>query len=1324
MSPPLDPERLHEAVADRRWTEFVRSDVDLHEAVTWDPTIDRRTRLLIPIDVQAYVVAEGDDEPLVALTGDGRDRAHPPFAAGVPLPFGVHLHWAMPDALLRGGQDPATSPSGKGELAMPRLPDRWVVVRAVMPVGARQAMLRGWLIDATTGSITDLVPSDPSGDLPAPIDALDRLDGAFGGSLLWTASATASAQRFAFHDRLHDIEAMPNLDGNQAVYVVAGWWSDTLSDPLSTARGPSQLHTVLDSLGWWDGGAEATTAHRRSARTLANRRAARGLESIAKTVSVEIVSEDEHANRSLTSDVAIRAGVPVDRVERVLIGPRPPSYATLLHGAVMGVPVRGSRPAGVDDRPDEDAMSVALGADTDDLLSAFAAEALGVGEDNRAAAEQLCAAFTSDLLDRLGTVDGLADLAEREHSEGFWPLAGTPLPGARPDRLRAADSAPMTPVSVGRKGRGARAGRGPRNDLGVGVEQVDLAVRLRWKGDLDLVESSTGAFSRSAVVSEAINSTGTRSGFGVSASAASGAAGASAASAPGTADVREVVRPAPRWFRPQAPMLAVKGARPNHRHHGDGLFDDSNRLRCRYPNECVERWEGVVNGADVVTSLRSAAVPDETLALVREAVLLNPYSHRWLAAAGAAASNPGLAAAFEARLGAEMVRLYGDDGRYDTTSHLQAPVVQPIRTVRAASGTPTAGAWSGVSALETLMDRQVAALLAEHSLLPGTPPSPIAITTWRQPWIPLWAEWEVTLVGRDDLSGWTLGDADFERVPEADIVSSDPRRMRSFTFVGRSAVGQGMTTALHESVTRWLEAEQQRDDSGGVLSEPDEAALARLGDFLAPYDLVSASLDGIREQLLGMPYVGVLERSDAGSTDERPPVANDLPTPLFGGTLHLRRLRLVDAFGRTQAVPVDAVATTRALEVENEPAATWMRPRVQHLARWLWRLVDPAHGRDADPAAAPEAFVDQLDPTSMVNPVIGFLLPDHIDEALELFGVDGTPIGQIGHDPITGSVRWEPSPGRAVPPDAGPLVGLDPHETLLGELAVGVVRSDVAARHRETPPSASALTALLRAIDTTLWSVDTFAALGSPTIAGLVGRPIAVVRATMRLETPDDVDEVEVRHPKGPEGRRAAFATLLETAFPVRLGALWRADDALLGYFVDDDYTSFHLVDKVVAATARESGRQRGHLGLLGATKVPASDVLSHPYVADTSTLWLRPGQTRRLTLLMLPAGKAHLISGVTPMKSIALAEDWVGRGLTRLVPSIRVGPVLVDPTEIRLPLVSTLAERQAFTRRTGALTWRDDPILAATQTAYLPRLAHEAQEGWIRVMPDEVTQP
>jgi hypothetical protein len=154
----------------------------------------------------------------------------------------------------------------------------------------------------------------------------------------------------------------------------------------------------------------------------------------------------------------------------------------------------------------------------------------------------------------------------------------------------------------------------------------------------------------------------------------------------------------------------------------------------------------------------------------------------------------------------------------------------------------------------------------------------------------------------------------------------------------------------------------------------------------------------------------------------------------------------------------------------------------------------------------------------------------------------------------------------------------------------------------------------------------------------------------------------------------------------------------------------------VVASAALSSGRQTGHLGLLG--DEPEPDPIEHPYLDLEDTLLIRPGQVIRLTLLMLPAGKVHLTSGLLPRKALELADDWVTPGLSKVVPSMVVGPLLVDPAEIRLPNVASLGSHQQFTRRTGPLTWKDDPILASTTNAYLPKMAHEVQEGWIRVAP------
>jgi hypothetical protein len=376
----------------------------------------------------------------------------------------------------------------------------------------------------------------------------------------------------------------------------------------------------------------------------------------------------------------------------------------------------------------------------------------------------------------------------------------------------------------------------------------------------------------------------------------------------------------------------------------------------------------------------------------------------------------------------------------------------------------------------------------------------------------------------------------------------------------------------------------------------------------------------------------------------------------------------------------------------------------------MFRLVDAGGGQEPV-----EARVDQVDPAGTVNPVAGFLLPDHLDESLELFDGSGNPVGELFHEPIGGRVVWEIAPGRPGPPDAGPQFGLSAGQVPLGWFATGLVAADVKDRNSPAPSTESALSAALRAIDTTLWTVDTFAGLGSEHVAGLVGRPIAVVRAHLWLELqPEDL--LDLSDASRAEERRAAETALAAEAFPVRLGELTRTDDGLLGFFVDDDFEHLHLVDRVVAALAKPLGPE-GHL-----SEGPAP--IEHRYLVKEDTITVHFGQRLTLTLLLHPAGRVHLTSGVLPRKALELAREWVAPGLARLSPSLRTGPLLIEPDQVRLPKVSVFGAKQVFTRRDTPATWRDDPILAATQTALLPDGPTSVQEGYIRVMPatDEET--
>jgi len=1275
---PFSATDIRAAMASPRFAALARAGVDLATWQTWDPTLPRNQRILVPMDVQAYVVPTAQPEPAVAVASLPDDPA--PFDPGAPRPAGVHLHWALPDALLHGTHDTTSN-----ALVMPRLPDRWVVVRTLLPNGSRAAYASGWIVDAVHAVVVPLATYagtiDPAAVAASTAPVLDPLDGAARGTLTWSATYEGARNRFTLHDPLTDLAGLKDIapqgfHRDIASYTVAGWWTDPTADPVAAATDATTLDRVLAALGWYITGDGDAGLDVEFDPKLAHLMRYSGLKSPASQTTASVVTEYSD-NPVAFSSVAPKAAVPVELVDSVVVGRAQTAYHSLVHGSVMGVPIDGTA-AGHDDRPEAGPIRGSMGLGLDDVAAALAAPGLGLDPASRHTAEQLAAAFTGDLLSRIGTPDGLSDLEEREHSDGFWGLPGKPVPGAKPDRLRAEDTTPMGPTKVGRKGRADQYA------AGFGA----LTTQVAWRtGVLPMTAAGIAKDDSSLARARAAEQLPPKVG---------------GADAPAS---RSVTRAAPRSYRPAPAMVGLRGIHPSTRHHGDGLFD-AQGLRCRYPGEARASFQGMLSGATILPTLGNGAIPAEVVLVVREAIVYDGYSWRWLADA---ATPPGAdSGPYAVRIVGEMTRLYGTTATYDGSgANFVAEVAQAAQPRAAA-----ARAWSSYTAPTEHLSTQVASELGKFSIVDGTPPSPVAITTWRQPWVPLWVEWQVRLDGSGALDGWALQGGDLE--PGEPVPATLTR-----TFTGRSSITAGVGSSLTSAIDAWLAAEQQRDatvPSQSQLDDTDEQALGRLADFLRPLDVVSISLDGVREQLLGIPYVGVLlrERDDQGVAR---PAATDRPAPLFGGTLTVEKLRAVDAFGRVLDLPAGALATTTTLEVTDQPSTVRLRPRIQHSARWLSRLVDPGYALADDPAAAPEAYVDQLHAPLAVTPISGFLLPDHIDEALEIFDRDGNPLGQVQHDSVTTAVTWETAPGRPLPPDAGPLADIPAHAQHAALLAAGLIEADVSARHGDAPPTASSLSALLRAIDSTLWAVDTYAAIGSPTIAGLVGRPIAVVRLVVTLEAPDDLDEVTVTAAGGPDARRAAFAELDGQLFPLRVGELGRSDDGVLGFFVEDDYTAFHVVDQVVASGALASGPHTGYLGLLGET--PEPDPINHPYLVLEDTLLLRPGRPVRLTVLMLPAGKMHLTSGILPRKSLELADDWVTPGLSRVVPSMRAGPLLVDPAEIRLPNVASLGKNQVFTRRTGMITWRDDPILASTTNAYLPKMPHEVQEGWIRVAPD-----
>jgi hypothetical protein len=756
------------------------------------------------------------------------------------------------------------------------------------------------------------------------------------------------------------------------------------------------------------------------------------------------------------------------------------------------------------------------------------------------------------------------------------------------------------------------------------------------------------------------------------------------ASAPQAARDITVQRPLPRWYGPVDPVILVQGGKRSFKHGADGRFAQDGTLVCRLSGAQVRELT-VQSSANIRVAVLAndllergvdnGSTPPECDELLGEAVLLDPGS---ASAAASATAHPN-AQSFVVEQTAWWA--------------LRDPAIDP------------------------------APILA-HSGIAGMLPSPIAITPPVAPWTPLVLEWEVEyLPSAQAAADWDLGEIDFaplaDRLPAANAAGK--------ITSGRAILTRGASDSIASAAQRALDQANQTGSattidkrviarfSSTLASElhdainliadqlaaapsDDRAALRDLIGTLADMDVLSGALDGLHTQLRGG-YAG------DGSTVPTPPaVAPPDLVALRAGFVRLRRLRLVDAFGQALYLAGSGPQTPAdpARVVLAEPLVT---PGRADLAAFVPRFTSPARLwlRYVDAASDDDANEER-------NPLCGFVLPNHLDGALEAFDIDGTNLGTLRPDATSG-VAWEGAPGTAA------TVGQQPpataHASMRGMLA-GLRRWGVAdagvAEARET-----ALSALLRVIDSTLWSVDPYGHVGEEHLALLVGHPVALLRARLRIEVDEPI----------------ASDTVAHTPVPVRLGALAHWQDGLFGYFVDDDFTTFYCADRAAADLARKVGPMSGFLQSIA--DVPdyyatfANDIgaapqgqspVGHPFIAPGDVVWVRPNREVSLLLLVEPFTTVHATVGLVPRKEIGMRRNWLQASLERLAPTFRFGPLLVDPKTVRMPVANDLHGSWSWDHRADVAAWAHADVVRGTQDALLPVDPPVMQEGWLTLSP------
>jgi hypothetical protein len=528
-----------------------------------------------------------------------------------------------------------------------------------------------------------------------------------------------------------------------------------------------------------------------------------------------------------------------------------------------------------------------------------------------------------------------------------------------------------------------------------------------------------------------------------------------------------------------------------------------------------------------------------------------------------------------------------------------------------------------------------AAVTAAQAAASAAGPPELAFARWAQPWIPLMLEWEIEYTpdpganGRLDsypaglLDDYRLDPTAREMVAPATAQPAAATQM----FAGKVLLSGNVTLPLRGFVKDYLTAHPD---------DPDAEALRAVDADLGS-GLLAQALSGLgaaflmREQTLQLPVDDpaahdepLMREFSRTEVAERVAEANDLAvlpgnayTPLRAGTAKLSRLRVVDAFGQVRELP-KPLSYVRAASATpphgTDAAAIWLPPRLQQGARLMFRWI-----------SATGDVVESSHPAT--SPVCGFLLFNSVDDSLALYDADGTALGSLN----VVAPRWRNAPKDGVAIDQPIDQALAAVNAHLRAFALSIYeRSD----------GSEFLQALLDSIDATLTNVATGTAIGAGSTAALVGRPLALVRASLDLEllgSPalDQSWEAFAAAVSSPGSSRRE-AGILGVEVAVQLGDLNAIDDGLVGYFHDADYGTF----LAPAAPAGGAG-----------VRAPAPADLVVRAAPDVAPALV--------TMIVDPAAGVHATTGLLPRKRIAIPPAMYAPALRSMSVSFEVTPAL-----------------------------------------------------------------
>lgn len=621
----------------------------------------------------------------------------------------------------------------------------------------------------------------------------------------------------------------------------------------------------------------------------------------------------------------------------------------------------------------------------------------------------------------------------------------------------------------------------------------------------------------------------------------------------------------------------------------------------------------------------------------------------------------------------------------------------------------------------------------------GKKPLPaIGLDKWQQPWNPMYMEWTVDYLyipyESNSKRNWSFDGTEYQYTPVGGAPKTEMREIGGISllsphtkFVFKSKLDEFIKKypdadlsdleSEIDNIDHWEFLAQEMTGFNELLTHRSPSPFRRPG----PGDTLGTGNAKVPvAPLAGFPTqnsVGHnLPSAFQGKVNTKPSLPDVEDITLHGvrqGQFFFTSLKLYDKFGRalhvveknsgsglydSQNFPVimdPALKPEKKVATKPASVASVMQlpPRILQNAKLDFQLVD---GKDQSKVLGLDAGV---------NPIAGWVLPNHLANSILIYGPEGTSLGEFSLFVQSNGSKL----GQWLPPAHN-----DDIKTMND---VGTV-SPILKQMLESAnlKNQENFETFLQVIDETLWTLDPLGNRDDQNLSVLIGRPLAIVRSKLQFELHGPAR----RTPDWDQTLNPPAPAFIDYDFGIRFGDQATREDGVIGYFLDTNYETFNSV------AGPQTTASQNYVDQIGPVGTPNGNFINLAFNKKSEAY---------VSLLVDPRASIHAVTGILPIKKMEIPATFIEKALSNMEVGFRLGPLVtnVQKTPVQggeVPAHPTAILYPAPAEQNGTWSWWEGDInggqpwvgydlIKATPNANLKGIPNSLREGILQLKID-----